>query len=60
MEAAVTATTCGRELLGQTLQTAAGTVKVSDMSLAMPDCDAVGDYLVLKNIVPDMTIASSN
>ncbi|WP_156317509.1 hypothetical protein [Cypionkella psychrotolerans] len=60
VEAAVTEATCGRELLGQTLQTAPGTVKVSDMSLAMPDCDAVGDYLVLKNLVPDMTIASSN
>ncbi len=60
VEAAVTEATCGREMLGQTLQTAAGTVKVSDMSLAMPDCDAVGDYLVLKNLVPDMTIASSN
>ncbi len=60
VEAAVTAATCGREMLGQTLQTTAGTVKVSDMSLAMPDCDAVGDYLVLKNLVQDMTIASSN
>lgn len=60
VEAAVTEATCGRELLGQTLQTTAGAVKVSDMSLAMPECDAVGDYLVLKNLVPDMTIASSN
>jgi len=60
VEAAVTEATCGREVLGQTLQTTADAVKVSDMSLAMPDCDAVGDYLVLKNLVPDMTIASSN
>ena len=60
VEAAVTEATCGREVLGQTLLTTAGTVKVSDMSLAMPDCDAVGDYMVLKNLVPDMTIASSN
>lgn len=60
LEAAVTEATCGREVLGQTLQTTAGGVTVSDMSLAMPDCDAVGDYLVLKNLVPDMTIASSN
>lgn len=60
VEAAVTEATCGRELLGQTLQTTAGTVKVSDVSLAMPDCDAVGDYLVLKNLVPDMTIAAAN
>ncbi len=60
VEAAVTEATCGREMLGQTLQTTTGPVKVSDMSLAMPECDAVGDYLVLKNLVPDMNIASSN
>lgn len=60
IEAAVTEASCGRELLGQTLQTSAGAVKVSDMSLAMPECDAVGDYLVLKNLVPDMNIAAAN
>lgn len=60
VEAAVTEATCGREVLGQTLQTTADAVKVSDMSLAMPECDAVGDYLVLKNLVPDMTIAAAN
>lgn len=60
VEAAVTPATCGREVLGQTLQTTADAVNVSDMSLAMPDCDAVGDYLVLKNLVPDMTIAAAN
>ncbi|GLS86278.1 hypothetical protein GCM10010873_12520 [Cypionkella aquatica] len=59
IEAAVTDATCGRELLGQTLQTANGAVKITDMSLAMPECDAVGDYLVLKNLVPDMTIAAN-
>ena len=60
IEAAVTEATCGREVLGQTLQTTTGAVKVSDMSLAMPECDAVGDYLVLKNLVPDMNIAAAN
>jgi hypothetical protein len=60
LEAAVTEATCGRELLGQTLQTSADAVKISDISLAMPDCDAVGDYLVLKNLVPDMTIADAH
>ncbi|MDB5659044.1 MAG: hypothetical protein JWS10_1659 [Cypionkella sp.] len=60
IEAAVTKATCGREMLGQTLLTTAGAVKISDMSLEMPDCNAVGDYLVLKNLVPDMTIASAN
>lgn len=60
VEAAVTEATCGREVLGQTLQTVAGAVKITDMSLAMPDCDAIGDYLVLKNLVSDMTIAAAN
>ncbi|MDZ4391591.1 hypothetical protein [Cypionkella sp.] len=60
VEAAVTEATCGREVLGQTLQTVPGAVKITDMSLAMPECDAIGDYLVLKNLVPDMTIAAAN
>jgi len=59
LEAAVTPATCGRELLGQTLQTSADAVKISDIALAMPECDAVGDYLVLKNLVPEMTIAAN-
>lgn len=59
IEAAVTETTCGRELLGETLSSTAGSVEVTDLTVAMPDCDAVGDYLVLKNLAPDLNIASA-
>jgi len=60
IEAAVTAQTCGRELLGETLLSEAGRVTVTDLTLAMPDCDAVGDFLVLNNLVPDLTLVAAN
>lgn len=60
IEAAVTEATCGRELLGETIMTLAGEVYITDLTLAMPDCDAVGDILVLKNLLTDLTIAAAN
>ncbi len=60
VEAAVTETSCGREMLGETLLSQGGTVTTSDLTVSMPDCDAIGDYLVLNNLVPDMNIASSD
>jgi hypothetical protein len=60
VEAAVTQTTCGRDLLGETLASAGGKVVVTDLTLATPDCTAIGDILVLKNLVPDLTIVAAN
>ena len=60
LEAAVTETTCGREILGETIMAAQGSVEITDLSLAMPDCSAVGDILVLKNLVQDMKLAAAN
>jgi hypothetical protein len=60
VEAAVSDRTCGRELLGETLLSTGGAVTVTDLTLAMPDCSAKGDILVLKNLVPDLTIAAAN
>ena len=59
IEAAVTEKTCGRELIGETITVAQGDVVLTDLTLAMPDCDAIGDFLVLKNLVPDMTLATN-
>ncbi|MEO5619516.1 MAG: hypothetical protein ABIQ85_01240 [Cypionkella sp.] len=59
IEAAVTETTCGREMLGETIASTGGKVTKADLTVAMPDCDAIGDYLVLNNLVPEMNIASS-
>ena len=60
IEAAVTPKTCGRELLGDTLSSNAGEAVVTDLTLAMPDCTAIGDYLVLKNLAPDLKITAAN
>lgn len=59
VEATVTPTTCARELLGETIASFGGEVYITDLTLATPDCDAVGDILVLKNLVPDLTIAAN-
>ena len=57
VEAAVTTTTCGGDLLGETLNSIGGTTYITDLTLAMPECDAIGDYLVLKNLVLDPKLA---
>lgn len=58
IESAVTADTCGRELLGETIGSVGGKVSVNELTLAMPECDAAGDILVLKNLVPEMKLAA--
>ena len=60
VEAPVTETTCGREMLGETLLSIGGKVTSNELTVSMPECDAIGDYLVLNNLVPDMTIASAD
>lgn len=60
VEAAVTEKTCGRELIAETLNSAGGSVFVTDLTVAMPECEAKGDYLVLKNLVLDLNMAAAN
>lgn len=60
IEAAVTELTCGRELLGEVVQAKGLNRTVTDLTLAMPDCDAVGDILVLNNPGQDVTLAAAN
>ncbi len=60
IEATVTEATCGRELLGEVLEAKAGKVTVNELTLAMPDCDALGDILVLNNPGRDTTLATAN
>ncbi len=60
IEAAVTDLTCGREMLGRTLLSDNGRVSAKDLSLAMPDCSATGDILVLNNLVAGTTLAAAN
>jgi hypothetical protein len=60
IEAQVTTNTCGREILGEVITTRAGQTEASDLVLAMPDCAELGDILVLKNPVQDLTLAAAN
>ena len=58
VEAPVTAQTCGRDLVGQTVQSKGGAAETTDLTLSMPDCSAVGDFLVLKNLAQDVKVAA--
>ncbi|SEM64848.1 hypothetical protein SAMN04488103_101742 [Gemmobacter aquatilis] len=58
VEAAVTQATCGRELLGETLASQGGEVRTEELTLAMPECEAEGDILVLKNLAPERKLAT--
>ena len=59
LEAAVLDQTCGHDLLGEVVSSTGGQIKSMDLTLAMPDCSAVGDFLVLNNLASDMKIAAN-
>jgi hypothetical protein len=59
VEAEVSQQNCGRDLSAQTLELRGGErLRTRDLTLAMPDCSAVGNFLVLNNLVRDLTIAA--
>ncbi len=61
LEAEVTTENCGLKIAGETQQIGDGaTAQPVALTLAMPDCDAVGEYLVLKNILRDLKLASND
>jgi hypothetical protein len=44
----------------QTVQIAeSGTIMTNPVTLTIPGCEAVGDYLVLQNLFEDMRLASN-
>ncbi|MEO1139743.1 MAG: hypothetical protein AAFW87_09825 [Pseudomonadota bacterium] len=58
LEAEVNAANCGRDIEAQVLvKSGQAALNARDLTLAMPDCDAVGDFLVLKNLYEDLKIA---
>lgn len=59
VEAEITAENCGREVSAQTIQIRPGSqAKALDLTMSMPDCDSVGDFLVLNNLLTDLTLAA--
>lgn len=59
VEAEVTADNCGRDISAQSLELRANaSLRTRDLVLTMPNCSAVGDFLVLNNLVDDLKIAA--
>lgn len=59
VEAEITASNCGRDVAAQSLQvTSEEGIETLDLEMTMPDCDAVGDYIVLNNMLQDLTLAA--
>lgn len=57
-EAEITDTNCGQELNAQSIQVfPTGETTALDLTLLMPECDAVGDVLILQNMFEDLTLA---
>lgn len=59
IEVEVTAGNCNRDLSARVIEvTDAQAGKPGELTLAMPGCDAVGDFIQLKNLVSDLKIAA--
>jgi len=59
IETEVTAQNCARDIEAQAIQFKAGKEVSSQLlTLAVPDCDTIGSFLVLNNLLQDLTVAS--
>jgi hypothetical protein len=59
VEAEVTQGNCGRDISAQSLELRDNSaLRTRDLEMAMPNCDAKGDFLVLNNLVDDLKIAA--
>ena len=57
IEAAVTPETCGREMLGETLDLRGGALARTEITLAMPSCDAPDGFVILNNALSELMLA---
>lgn len=58
IETEVTDTRCGREVMGELILSEGGVAEVTDLTLALPDCDAGGGFVVLNNPVGTLKLAA--
>ena len=60
IDAPITAANCTANVMAYTLRTeAGGPVDANELSFTVPGCDAVGDVLVLQNLLDDMRLAAN-
>ncbi|MEQ9692841.1 translocase [Shimia sp. SDUM112013] len=58
IEAEVSATNCNRDISATTMQIReGGRLMTQEINLSIPECDAKGEFLVLKNLLEDLKIA---
>jgi hypothetical protein len=57
LEAAVTPSSCGQELMGDILFATSGDVQKTELTLAMPDCAAIGQFVHIGNLAPSTNLA---
>lgn len=57
VELEITHQNCGQEVMSETHELRQGEMRSLDLSFAVPTCDAVGDILVLNNLLQDLKIA---
>lgn len=59
VEAEITAENCGRDIAAQSIQLNPFQEPTAiDLTMTMPECDAIGEFLVLKNMFKDLTLAA--
>ncbi|SEN10031.1 hypothetical protein SAMN04488003_10947 [Loktanella fryxellensis] len=59
VEVEITQRNCGRAVSAQSIRIAPGGDPVAvDLTMTMPDCDAVGEFIVLNNMFTDLTLAA--
>ena len=58
VEVEISEANCMRDVSAQSIEVLnTGGLRVQDLAISLPDCDAVGEFLVLKNLLEDLTIA---
>ena len=59
VETQVTEANCGLEIEAQVFQIAGdGTLNSQNVSMSVPGCDTIGDFLVLNNLLQDLKVAA--
>lgn len=59
VEAQVTPGNCGREVSAQSIQVSRGSAPFArDLTMTMPGCEAVGEFLLLRDMLTSLTLAS--
>ncbi len=58
LEAEISNSNCTKDISAQSFELQQdGDLRVQEISMSLPDCDAAGEFLVLKNLLEDLTIA---